>query len=215
MKQTNKKKKASLSNQCVSALIELVAPEAVRLIVVLSLLLPSHLLVCSDTSPLIISHLTSLSLTHRACGWLGKCHNEGDSDVWADGCGGALQGWMDCEGPHPASHPQIQETSGAGTLLRDSLHSAFFSFLHSAFLCARKKPLWWLLFKIFSTPMSTPMHRVEIILFVAKSFIVVSSAQSGELKNANKSRNKMQFLAPFKSVWPLSLLLSPLFICQK
>lgn len=136
MKQT--KKKASLSNQCLSALIELEAPEAVRLIVVLSLLLPSHLLVCSDTSPLSISHLTSLSLTHRACGWLGKCHNEGDSDVWADGCGGALQGWMDCEGPHPASHPQIQETSGAGTLLRDSLHSAFFSFLYSAFLCARK-----------------------------------------------------------------------------
>lgn len=56
-----KQKKASLSNQCLSALIQLVAPEAVRLIVVLSLLLPSHLLVCSDTSPLSISHLTSLT----------------------------------------------------------------------------------------------------------------------------------------------------------
>lgn len=44
-----------------------------------------------------------------------KCYNEGDSNIWTDRCGGALQGGMDCEGSHPASHAEIQKTPGAGT----------------------------------------------------------------------------------------------------
>lgn len=43
-------------------------------------------------------------------------YNEGDSDVWADRCGGALQRGMDCEGPHPTSNTEIQKTTGAGTV---------------------------------------------------------------------------------------------------
>lgn len=102
-----------LSNWCLFTWEELVPPEAVRWKAVVPLLLSSHLLTCPDTSLLSLSHTAPI---HRACGGPAKWHDEGDGHVWADGCGGALQGWMDCEGPHPASHSQIQETSGAGTL---------------------------------------------------------------------------------------------------
>lgn len=47
-------------------------------------------------------------------GWSGSCHNEGDGDIWADRCGGALQGRVDCSGSHPASHTEIQKAPGAG-----------------------------------------------------------------------------------------------------
>ncbi|MEQ2200253.1 hypothetical protein XENOCAPTIV_026065 [Xenoophorus captivus] len=43
--------------------------------------------------------------------------DEGDSNFWTDRCSRALQGWMDCKGPHPASHPEVQETTGAGRRL--------------------------------------------------------------------------------------------------
>lgn len=50
----------------------------------------------------------------QSFGWSGWYRNEGDGDVWADGCGGALQGRVDGSGSHPASHAEIQEAPGAG-----------------------------------------------------------------------------------------------------
>lgn len=49
-------------------------------------------------------------------------HHEGDSNIWADRCGGAMQGGMDREGPHPASHAEIQKTPGAGTVEKFAKH---------------------------------------------------------------------------------------------
>lgn len=62
-----------------------------------------------------ITPVASTSRGARRLGWSGRCRNEGDRDIWADRCGGALQGGLDREGPHPASHAEIQKTPGAGT----------------------------------------------------------------------------------------------------
>lgn len=64
------------------------------------------------------SHPEGLNL-----GWSGKCRNEGDGDLWADRCGGALQGGMDREGPHPTSHAEIQKTPGTGTVQKLKIHT--------------------------------------------------------------------------------------------
>lgn len=55
-------------------------------------------------------------------GWSGVFYNESDSDIWADRCGGALQGGVDCEGPHPASNTEIQKTPGTGTVHKFEMH---------------------------------------------------------------------------------------------
>lgn len=131
-----------LSRECLSTLIGGAAPEVVRLMVVMSWLLPGHASDCPDTSPLSISHIT---LTHPQ----GPADDLESATMKVTVTFGQTGVVVPCKDGWTVRDLIQQATIRYRKLLEQvcfSLHLAFFSFLYSSlFFSLRKKNSLWLL----------------------------------------------------------------------